>query len=328
MTTNSQESLEIVKPSYSAAAGPTYSKKISKKEDMQRSFAFEWDHPESGAYGSLVDNLGQFFGVLGLVPCCCCANPYKSVQQGTVGLVTKFGELYKAVDPGLVKINILSEKLHIVSVKIRMIEIPKQTCITKDNVNVDLTSVTYFSIVEPEKAVFNIDNVDGALAERTKTTLRQVVGTRNLQDVIERREELAEAIQEVISQTVQNWGVTCHDILIKDLNLPVTVSHALSMAAEAKRIGESKIITAKAEVESAKLMRKAADILASKPAMQIRYLDAMQQMAKSANSKVIFMPGSGEIERQAGDKVLEEAGQGSSLSNRVTDFVSLQESTN
>lgn len=279
---------------------PIITRQPASKKDMQIPFAFEWETPSKGTYGSLVDGFGNFFGTLGMIPCCfCCPNPYKSVDQGSVGLVTKFGELYKAVDPGLVKINIFSEKLHKVSVKIKIIEIPQQNCMTKDNVNVALTSVLYYNVVEPQKAYFSIENVANALNERTQTTLRQVVGARNLQDVIEKREEIAESIQEIIAETSDNWGVHVESILIKDLQLSTQVSQSLSMAAEAKRIGESKIITAKAEVESAKLMRKAADILASKPAMQIRYLDAMQSMAKNSNAKVIFMPSSGEIERAA-----------------------------
>ncbi|ODQ77939.1 hypothetical protein BABINDRAFT_40462 [Babjeviella inositovora NRRL Y-12698] len=257
-----------------------------------QSFAFELAVPGyDGWYPHAVDCFGNCFGTLGTIPCCiCCPNPYKSVLQGNVGLITKFGKLYKAVDPGLVKVNILSEKLKSVSVMLTTAEVSQQNCMTKDNVNVYLTSVIYYQVIQPEVATFAVQDVRSALVERTHTTLRDVIGSRQLQDVIERREEIAEAISEIIGETVAAWGIHVESILIKDLALDSTVSKSLSMAAEAKRIGESKIITAKAEVESAKLMRKAADILASKAAMQIRYLDAMQQMAKTANSKVIFTP--------------------------------------
>jgi len=126
--------------------------------------------------------------------------------------------------------------------------------------------------------------------ERTQTTLRHVVGARVLQDVIERREEIAQSISEIIEDVAAGWGVQVESMLIKDIVFSQELQGSLSMAAQSKRIGESKIITAKAEVESAKLMRQAADILSSAPAMQIRYLEAMQAMAKSANSKVIFLP--------------------------------------
>lgn len=109
--------------------------------------------------------------------------------------------------------------------------------------------------------------------------------------MIERREEIAQSIREIIEETALGWGVAVESMLIKDIIFSQELQDSLSMAAQSKRTGEAKVISARAEVESAKLMRQAADILSSAPAMQIRYLEAMQAMAKSANSKVIFMPG-------------------------------------
>lgn len=244
-----------------------------------------------GWYGKMIDSLGGICGTLGSIPCCiCCPNPYKQVYEGQTGLILKFGKYSRAVDPGLTKVNPLSEKLQQVDVKITVVEVPSQVCMTKDNVNVHITSVIYYHIVNPYKATFGIGSVRTALMERTQTTLRHVLGARVLQDVIERREEVAQSIEEIIAEVAAQWGVRVESILIKDINFSRELQDSLSMAAQSKRIGESKIIAARAEVESAKLMRQAADILASKAAMQIRYLEAMQQMAKSSNSKVIFMP--------------------------------------
>ncbi|EPE07558.1 stomatin-like protein [Ophiostoma piceae UAMH 11346] len=264
-----------------------------RKEDLQMSYAsiVGDDHNPSGWYGSMINSLGACIGTVGAIPCCiCCPNPYKSVGQGNVGLVTKFGRFYKAVDPGLVKINPLSERLIQVDVKIQIVEVPQQVCMTKDNVTVRLTSVIYYHIVSPHKAAFGIANVRQALIERTQTTLRHVVGARVLQEVVERREEIAQSIGEIIEDVAAGWGVQVESMLMKDIVFTAELQESLSMAAQSKRIGESKIIAARAEVESAKLMRQAADILSSAPAMQIRYLEAMQAMAKSANSKVIFLP--------------------------------------
>ena len=161
---------------------------------------------------------------------------------------------------------------------------------TKDNVNLHLTSVIYCHIISAHKAGFGISNIRQALIERTQTTLRHVVGARVLQDVIERREEIAQSIGEIIEEVASGWGVQVESMLVKDIIFSTELQDSLSMAAQAKRIGESKVIAARAEVEAAKLMRQAADILSSAPAMQIRYLEAMQAMAKSANSKVIFLP--------------------------------------
>ena len=247
-----------------------------------------------------VNTLGSVVGFCGAIPCCViCPNPYKPVEQGNVGLITKFGRFTRAVDPGLTRINPLSERLTKVDVKIQVVEVPKQVCMTKDNVTVNLTSVIYYNITSPHKAAFGISNIRTALVERTQTTLRHVVGARLLQDVIERREEIAQSIGEIIEDVAGGWGVHVESMLVKDIVFSNELQESLSMAAQAKRIGESKIIAARAEVESAKLMRQAADILSSAPAMQIRYLEAMQAMAKSANSKVIFLPGQQNVSNEA-----------------------------
>lgn len=165
-----------------------------------------------------------------------------------------------------------------------------QVCMTKDNVTLQLNSVIYYRITSPHKACFGISNIRQALVERTQTTLRHVIGARVLQDVVERREEIAQSIREIIEEIAVGWGVDVESMLIKDIIFSQDLQDSLSMAAQSKRTGEAKVIAARAEVESAKLMRQAADILSSAPAMQIRYLEAMQAMAKTANSKVIFLP--------------------------------------
>ena len=112
---------------------------------------------------------------------------------------------------------------------------------TKDNVNVHITSVIYYHIVNPYKATFGIGNVRAALMERTQTTLRHVFGARVLQDVIERREEIAQSIEEIITDVALTWGVKVESILIRDINFSRELQDSLSMAAQSKRIGESKV---------------------------------------------------------------------------------------
>ncbi|CAD1812672.1 SPFH domain / Band 7 family protein [Candida parapsilosis] len=281
----------------------TISEEPTIKPDMVlKNFAKSYETPPPGGYQRFIAGLGSCFGQCGMF-CFLCENPYKEVDQGEVGLVQTFGRLSRTVEPGLSYVNTWSERLTRVSIKINIREIPAQKCLTRDNVSVVITSVVYYNIIDPMKAIFSIQNIDNAIIERTQTTMRDVIGGRILQDVVEKREEIAESIEQIIAKTAFDWGVNIESILIKDLTLPDKVQASLSMAAEAKRIGEGKIINAKAEVESAKLMRKAADILASKPAMQIRYLDALQNMAKSPGTRVIFMPSAQEVEKMAGSNI-------------------------
>ncbi|EKM80001.1 hypothetical protein AGABI1DRAFT_113242 [Agaricus bisporus var. burnettii JB137-S8] len=263
-----------------------------KRSEMQPSYAQDLGTGEvvHGVYGSLLQGLGSILGLCGAVPCMPCPNPFREVNQGSVGLVTRFGQFYKSVDPGLVQVNVCTESLRIVDVKIQISPIGRQMVITRDNVNVEIDSVIYFQITNPYRAAFGITDLRQALIERSQTTLRHVVGARAVQSVVTEREAIAYEIAEIVGDTADKWGVSIEGILIKDIIFSAEISASLSSAAQQKRIGESKVIAARAEVDAARLMRQAADILASPAAMQIRQLEALQHMAKTSNSKVIFVP--------------------------------------
>jgi len=263
-----------------------------KKSEMQPSYAQDMGIGDvtHGIYGSLLHSLGLCVGLFGAFPCCPLPNPFQSVEQGSVGLVSRFGQFYKSVDPGLVQVNVCTESLRRVDVKIQISAIGRQKVITRDNVDVEIDSVIYFQITNPYRAAFGITDLRQALIERAQTTLRHVVGARAVQSVVTEREAIAFEIAEIVGDVADKWGVAIEGILIKDILFSPEVSASLSSAAQQKRLGESKVIAARAEVDAARLMRQAADILASPAAMQIRQLEALQQMAKSANSKVVFVP--------------------------------------
>jgi len=258
---------------------------------MQVSYARDSPVDEKTVYGSTMHAIGEFIGCIGTIPCCIlCPNPYKNVDQGFVGLVSRWGKYYKTVDPGLVDINPLSEGLKRVDIKIQVDSIANVTIMTKDNVNLIIDCVVYWHIVDVYQATFGVANVRQALIERTQTTLRATLGGRVLQDCIENRETIGHMVEEVIAEPARLWGVKVESILIKDLQFSHDLQQSLSMAATQKRAGEAKVIQAQAEVDSAKLMREASEILNTPAAMQIRYLETMQQMARAGGTKVIFMP--------------------------------------
>ncbi|KAJ3362683.1 hypothetical protein GGF32_005705 [Allomyces javanicus] len=261
--------------------------------NRQKSFATEIDvsQTEHGFYEAMMSSIGAVVGFFGSIPCCIiCPNPYRQVNQGTVGLVSRFGKCERIVDPGLVKINLVTDSIEHVDIKTKILDIPRQYVLTKDNVGVNIDSVLYFKIVDPYVATYLVQNVTTAVVERTQTTLRQIFGTRNLQECIEHRDSIAHEIERIIAAPARDWGVEVEAILIKDLQLPAEIVESLAAAAKQKRIGESKVIAAEAEVQAAQLMRKASDILSTQAAMQIRYLETLQTMAKSGNTKIVFMP--------------------------------------
>ena len=205
-------------------------------------------------------------------------------------MISHFGKYYKSVDPGLYKINRLCENLERVDIRIQIQEIPRQYIMTQDNVGLNIDSVLYWHVVDPYVATYLVQNVSKALVERTQTTLRQVLGSRTLQNCIDSRDAIAHEIESLISGPAKSWGVLIESILIKDLLFTAELTENLSAAAKAKRLGESKVIQAQAEVDSARLMREASDILNTPAAMQIRYLETLNVIARNAERKVIFMP--------------------------------------
>ncbi|KAI8145936.1 hypothetical protein BJV82DRAFT_648857 [Fennellomyces sp. T-0311] len=265
----------------------------AQKRTPQTDFFFEanLNFYDGGWYGTMMNCLGSIAGGLGTIPCCfCCPNPYKEVDQGHVGLVTRFGKFSKCVNPGLVKVNPLTEKVHRVDIKMQIVEIPRQIIMTKDNVSVNIDSVLYWHIENPFRAEFGVSSVKRALVERTQTTLRHILGAKTLQDCIENREAIAKEIQDVTRPVAKQWGVKIESILIKDLSFSQDLQESLSAAAQAKRVGNAKVISARAEVDSAKLMRTAADILSTPAAMQIRYLETMQTLAKGPGTRIVYLP--------------------------------------
>ena len=150
----------------------------------------------------------------------------------------------------------------------------------------------YWHVIHPFTSIFEVQNVRTALYERTMTTLRHVIGARDLQDAIVNRQGIAEEIQSIIVGAATSWGVKIESILIKDIQFSQELQESLSSAAKARRQAAARIIQAESEVESAKLLREASDILDSRAAMQIRYLDTLKSMAKESGAKVIFMPAS------------------------------------
>ncbi|PIA18516.1 hypothetical protein COEREDRAFT_79577 [Coemansia reversa NRRL 1564] len=283
MANNSQSTPSLDgTPGYAPPAAPKYE---------VRKFAVTNPIQAENGYDRFMNGLGRFFGGLGQIPCCfCCPNPFKEVPQGNIALVSRFGRYYKTADPGLVNVNPLTESAIFVDAKLQIAPITNLTIVTKDNVSVGIEAVLYWIVVDPYLATYGVSNVTQALIERTQTTLRAVLGGRDLQDLIENRNTIASAITNIIDKPAKDWGVSVESILIKDIGLSHELQESLSSAATQKRIGKSKVIQAQAEVDAAILMREAAEILNTPAAMQIRTLDSMVMMAKAANTKVLFVP--------------------------------------
>jgi regulator of protease activity HflC (stomatin/prohibitin superfamily) len=134
------------------------------------------------------------------------------------------------VDPGLWKVNVLTEEMRQVDIKVQIETIPQQWVVTKDNVHVGIDSVIYWEIIDPYTVAFLVSDVRKAVVERTQTTLRHIFGTRTLQDCIENRDTIAHEIQDLIEEPTRSWGVSIESILIKDIQFSKELQETLSAA--------------------------------------------------------------------------------------------------
>ena len=232
---------------------------------------------------------GSFLGWIGTA-CCCMCHPYVKVPQGYAGIQKRFGKAYRVVDPGVYFVNSLCEVMETVDIKVQIKDMPRQIATTKDNVVIDIDSVVYWKIVDPFVATFHVASIRPALMQRTVAILRDIIGSHTLQDVIENREEIAKSIKDSIDPIAAGWGVEVEATLINDLRIASDLRECLASVAKEQRLGLSKVIAAKADMDAAKLYREASELLNTPTAIHIKQLETMMAVAKTGNSKIIFIP--------------------------------------
>mmetsp|Transcript_71263 Transcript_71263/g.82905 ORF Transcript_71263/g.82905 Transcript_71263/m.82905 type:complete len:373 (-) Transcript_71263:165-1283(-) len=241
-------------------------------------------------YEKCIECCGDCQGCCASYICCCMERPYKEVQESQFGIIQQFGVFKEVKGPGLHYINPCCQTMAFVDRKENIVDLPKQSIMTKDNVNIIIDAVVYYQIEDPKRALFEIQNVVKAVAEIAKTTLRDIFGQTTLQEALETKEKMAVLIRNLIDKPTEDWGVNINRVLIQEITFSADLRDNLAAAATAKRVAVAKIIQAQADVDSAKLLKEASDILNTQAAMQIRYLDSVAGLAKSNNTKIIFMP--------------------------------------
>ncbi len=211
------------------------------------------------------------------------------VKQYEKGVVLRFGRLCCVRGPGFNMIIPIADRMIKVSLRIVNMVLQPQEVITKDNVTVKVDAVVYFNVIDPEKAVINVENYQRATIQLALTTLRSVLGQSDLDDLLSKRDQINTRMREIIKeQTEGPWGVRVILIEVKDVLLPETMQRAMAKQAEAEREKRAKIIHAHGEQQAAKTLAEAAEIMQSQPvSLQLRYLQTLVEMAGEKNSTII-----------------------------------------
>lgn len=211
------------------------------------------------------------------------------VQQYQKGVVFRFGRIVKTKEPGLNWILPYIEQMRNVDMRIVTLPIPPQKIITKDNVSVDISAVAYYQIVDPVKSIVTIANVMSAVDQIAQTTVRNIIGRFQLDEVLSERDEINKEIRAVLDGHTEPWGMLVSVVEIKDIELPENMQRAMAKQAEAEREKRAKIIAAEGELLASKKLGEAADVIAAHPiALQLRNLQTMAEISIENNSTIIF----------------------------------------
>jgi len=213
-------------------------------------------------------------------------------------VIFRLGRLLGIKGPGLVFIIPLIDKIMKLDLRTRVIDVPKQRVITEDNVTVDVDAVVYFRIVDPEKAVIEVQRYDVATSLLAQTTLRDVLGQQDLDELLSNREELNKMLQTIIDAGTDPWGIKVSAVTIRDVSLPDEMLRAIAKQAEAEREKRSRIIIAEGEFQASQKMLDAAKLYEQAPtALRLRELQTLAEIAREKN--LIVVPG-GDIGKVAG----------------------------
>ncbi len=211
------------------------------------------------------------------------------VQQYQKGVVFRFGKIISIRNPGLTWIFPFIDVLRNIDLRTVTLPVPAQKIITKDNVSVDISAVSYYKIVDPVKSIVAIQSVREAIDQIAQTSLRNVVGKFQLDEILSEREVINAEITKILDSFTEQWGVVVSAVEIKDIELPEDMQRAIAKQAEAEREKRAKIIAAEGEYLSAQRLADTADIMMAHPlALQLRNLQTLVEIGAEKNSTIIF----------------------------------------
>jgi regulator of protease activity HflC (stomatin/prohibitin superfamily) len=204
-------------------------------------------------------------------------------------VVFTLGRFQEVKGPGLVILVPGIQQMVRVSLRLIVMDIPKQDVITHDNVSVKVNAVLYFKVVDPERAIIRVESFLIATSQLAQTTLRAVLGKHDLDELLSERDRLNLDVQKILDAQTDAWGIKVTNVEIKDVDIDLTMVRAIARQAEAERERRAKVIHAEGELQASSTLAEAADILARNPqALQLRYLETLTVIAADKNSTIVF----------------------------------------
>ncbi|MCG7600185.1 slipin family protein [Halomonas sp. McH1-25] len=205
------------------------------------------------------------------------------------GVVFFLGRYQAVKGPGLFLIIPVIQKMEVVDLRVITMDVPEQDVISRDNVTVRVNAVLYFRVVDPEKAIIQVENFVAATSQLAQTTLRSVLGKHDLDEMLSERDKLNDDIQEIIDTQTEDWGIKVANVEIKHVDLDESMIRAIARQAEAERERRAKVIHAEGELQASEKLVEAAHVMSANPAaLQLRYLQTMSDMSNRNSSTIVF----------------------------------------
>ena len=205
------------------------------------------------------------------------------------GVIFRLGRIINAKGPGLIILIPIIDKMLKVSLRLVAMDVDPQDVITRDNVSVKVNAVIYFRVIDPVKAIVEVENYSYAMSQLAQTTLRSVCGQAELDDLLSEREKINTELQEILDTHTDPWGIKVATVELKHIDLPTDMQRAMARQAEAERERRAKVINAEGEFQAAAKLSEASVIIEKHPiALQLRYLQTMAEVSTESNSTIIF----------------------------------------
>ena len=227
----------------------------------------------------------------------------KILREYERGVVFFLGRFQRVKGPGLIIIIPIIQQMIRVDLRTVVMDVPTQDVISRDNVSVKVNAVVYFRVVDPERAIIQVEDFHAATSQLAQTTLRSVLGAHELDEMLTEREQLNKDVQEILDKQTDAWGIKVSNVEIKHVDLDESMVRAIAKQAEAERERRAKVIHAEGELQASQKLREAADVLMKSPAsMQLRYLQTLNELG-NAPSSTVDLPFPIEFAHLAGSRV-------------------------
>jgi regulator of protease activity HflC (stomatin/prohibitin superfamily) len=228
-------------------------------------------------------------GVIAVVVLILLAAAIRILREYERGVIFRLGRLIAQKGPGLILLIPIIDQMVRIDLRTVTLNVPPQEVITKDNVTVRVNAVAYFRVVDPNKAITEVENFLLATSQIAQTTLRSVLGKAELDALLAERERLNLDLQQIIDEQTEPWGVKVSTVEVKDVELPQEMQRAIARQAEAERERRAKVIAADGEFQAAEKLGQAANIISQNPAtLQLRYLQTLLEMGVNQNTTIVF----------------------------------------